>query len=198
MDELERDLVKYFAKCLISVDSFKDRLKLKWINRSAALLANRLYLMLGKVDVVEKDVKGYVKWNNLPAMFNESGKCYREVIVMDTITKIHFVPSIHMDYMMMSMDMELSEDTIEHIPKISDGLEYDNGILTARSDFPAAIIAKFAIVKYIDEKKLSIGDARDTYRTWLKICHEEWCSILEGVDVREATLTTVLEKYIHS
>jgi hypothetical protein len=199
MDELDKELIRHFAKDLLEVDHFKDKLKLKWINRSAALLANRLYVMLRSPDTIDREVKGYTKWKDLSSMFyssDTSDNTYTEVIVADIISRVHFVPATHMDYLAMSIKITLSEDTIKHLNKISDSLRYEDNVLTSESDFPGAIIAKFAIVKRVNEGKLNISDARDTYRIWLKICYDEWWAILHGADIPEAKLTQVLEKYI--
>lgn len=196
MDELDRDLVIHFASELLFVNNFNDKLRLKWYNRSAALLANRLYLMLCTPDVIEKEMKGCIMWNNLATMFHLSDRTYTNVAVYDLISTVHFVPSIHMDYLFMSIEMKLNDSTIKHLAKISDSLRYKNGILTAEADFPGAIIAKFAIIKRVNENKISIEDARDTYRAWLKICYDEWREIIHGEDISKANLTKVLEKYL--
>lgn len=196
MDELDRELIKHFVEDLLDVDYFKDNLKLQWVNRSAALLANRLYNMLEEFDYVDTSRKGYIKWKSVNSLFFESNHIYEELIVADIISKVHFVPATHMDYMAMSIRMRLTEDTINHLSKISDSLRYVDEILTAESDFPGAIIAKFAVVKRVNEGKLNINDARDTYRIWLKICYDEWWHIVNGGHIDKAKLTKVLEKYI--
>ena len=79
-DQLELDLTKSFGKELMRTADFTDILGLdEWVNRSASLLANQLSEMLSDdgerskmPDQSIKDMKGYVIWEDIEPMFNET------------------------------------------------------------------------------------------------------------------------------
>lgn len=197
--QLERDLVISFGKELIQTHDFKDRLKLEWYNRAAALLANRITEMLYDPDELNREVRGKAIWNNVAPMFNQ--KCdnsYQSLSVFDKINKIHFVPVIHMDYCSLSIKMELDDTVADNVHKISDGLRYDkeNTELTAEGSFPGAAIAQFAVAKRVKNGKLCIGDARDVYKVWIQNIYDEWSLLIRGEPVSSAILSAVLERYV--
>lgn len=194
----EEDLIKTIGRKVIEVDDFNDELGLtKWVNRAAALLANRLTEVMYKPDKISLTINGYAKWDNVSALFNQScKKRYKTILIRDTLSKIHFLPVVHMDYCIISLDMNLNEETIENLHKITSSVSYEDGVLYASCDFPSAAIAQFAVIKRIDNRKQEIYDAKDTYKTWLKIVHDEWEMIVRGEHIGEALFTSVIERYI--
>ncbi len=205
--KLELDLIRSIGKELIKAVDFKDQLGLnEWINKAAALLANRLAEMLsmdGKKmkmpDESNKDRKGHILWENINPMFNETcDNKYLSIQVFDRLGHIHFIPVTHMDYCNLTIHIELNEETANNLHKITDSIFYDEDLkeLTASGGFPGAAIVQFAMVKRVNNGKVTITDARDIYKIWVKIVYDEWVDIIRGAQINSALLSPVLERYI--
>lgn len=196
-EQLEKDLMRSFGRELVQTHDFKDKLGTQWYNRAAALLANRMAEMTVPPEEIVKEHKGYARWSNIEPMFNP--KCehkYGYLIVEDKLNHIHFTPVVHMDTCTMSMNITLNEELSQNIHKVSDSLRYHNGKLSASSDFPGGCVAQFAVVKRINNGKLTLGDARDVYKVWIQLVYEEWLEIVQGKKIDKALLSAVLERYI--
>jgi len=197
--KLEEDLMRSFGKELVKTQDFKDRLKLQWYNRAAALLANRLAEMIHRPDQIVTEKKGKVIWKDIDPMFNlVCTNKYTCLSVYDKLNRIHFTPVVHMDYCSMSMIIDLNDEVSDNIAKISDSLKYNKSTkeLSAEGDFPTAAVVQFAIVKRINNGKLGLGDARDVYKIWIQLVYEEWLDIIQGKEITKAVLSAVLERYI--
>lgn len=198
-DELEKDLVRSIGKELIKVPDFIDKLKLNWVNKAAALLANRFAEMSKIPNEIKTEPLGSVSWLDVEAMFNEKcNKSYSYITIYDKLNKIHFVPVTHMDFCTLCVPMELNDETVDILAELTDSLEYDDDKreLVASGDFPTSAVVQFAMAKRVNNNKMSIADARETYKTWLKIAYDEWSDIIGGKPIERALLSAILERYV--
>jgi hypothetical protein len=118
--------------------------------------------LFGKPDTIDKSKGGTAIWKK--SSLEKKGFCWDRVELRDEQVP-HNNPGPHVDFMYYWYKLDVPEELICDVIKLSESVTYDplKKMLSARCHFSGAIISTIVLAKRIANKEMTLEDAKKSY-----------------------------------
>ncbi len=162
-------------------------LKLNWINKAPQGRANQIARVLGPPNLIDIKPGGLVIWNYVDPFFRQANvyqnikpgfkpiDVYSKLIIKDEQIP-HIVPAPHTDWFYAYMYLDIPDDKVDTIRKLSESIGYDTMTKEAygRCHFMPANLTSLYLIKQISQGHKSLEHAMQEYAALIpKLMEEE-------------------------